>query len=427
MTYIFLDTNIFIHFKAFNDISWETIIQDSNYTIVIAPIVISELDKHKTSSNNKVATKAKNTIDKFRRIRSGDLNINFPINLIGSRPSEEIINQHHLTLTHQDDSLIASIIEYPIESSDEKILVTSDFSLELRMVSFNIKCIVMPEDYRLAPEMDETEKKLKETEKELSEFKNRLPKPTLSFANGSNQLKYNYNKMRFDKDEYRKREMEKVRRNNYHMKKSTENDPYRNLLAIANPFYRVSDSQIEKYNAELDKFYMNSELHLNKEYDYESYLLTCVEIEFFMNNTGTLPAEDIDVQLQFPDGFELVKNLKDEPEKLEVPHRPKSTLDMGKTSFLPDIMPYRTVVKQEDPTLPKLTQLKKTIGYDVIYKLKSLKHGGNVISLGKLFACFDKMENMESFHIDYKLVIGNLSKSIEGKLHIVIDNSGVNV
>jgi len=41
MNYIFLDTNVFIHFKDFDQIDWKNVINsDEDFLITIVPIVI---------------------------------------------------------------------------------------------------------------------------------------------------------------------------------------------------------------------------------------------------------------------------------------------------------------------------------------------------------------------------------------------------
>ena len=50
MKYLFLDTNIFIHFIGFEDIPWKTLLDtDDDVTIVLASIIIREIDGHKDS------------------------------------------------------------------------------------------------------------------------------------------------------------------------------------------------------------------------------------------------------------------------------------------------------------------------------------------------------------------------------------------
>ncbi|RYE05509.1 MAG: hypothetical protein EOP44_04550 [Sphingobacteriaceae bacterium] len=66
MTYLFLDTNIFLHYRAFDEIKWQEQFPDiGEYKLIIASVVIDELDKHKQNPNRKLATRAKKILSKI--------------------------------------------------------------------------------------------------------------------------------------------------------------------------------------------------------------------------------------------------------------------------------------------------------------------------------------------------------------------------
>ena len=55
MKYLFLDTNIFLHFVDFEQIPWADLIGDSEITIVVSDIVAQEIDKHKDTARGKIS------------------------------------------------------------------------------------------------------------------------------------------------------------------------------------------------------------------------------------------------------------------------------------------------------------------------------------------------------------------------------------
>ncbi|MFT3752093.1 MAG: PIN domain-containing protein [Paludibacter sp.] len=60
MKYLFLDTNIFLHFRSFEQIDWSKLIEvDDEYCIVIPEIVIKEIDKIKDTGRGKIQKRAK--------------------------------------------------------------------------------------------------------------------------------------------------------------------------------------------------------------------------------------------------------------------------------------------------------------------------------------------------------------------------------
>ena len=70
MNYIFLDTNVFLHFKNFEDIDWSETIntEQKSICIVIPFIVIDELDKHKYNLNPKISGRIRKLMPKLHKI-----------------------------------------------------------------------------------------------------------------------------------------------------------------------------------------------------------------------------------------------------------------------------------------------------------------------------------------------------------------------
>jgi len=75
MHYIFLDTNIYLHFRYFEDIDREKVTQQlGGYEFVLAPVVFSELDKHKYNNNQSLSKRAKEVVNKlYSTIKKGGL------------------------------------------------------------------------------------------------------------------------------------------------------------------------------------------------------------------------------------------------------------------------------------------------------------------------------------------------------------------
>lgn len=59
MKYLFLDTNIFLHFQYFEQIPWGNLVDDTEFKIIESDIVAWEIDKHKDGSRGKIQKKAK--------------------------------------------------------------------------------------------------------------------------------------------------------------------------------------------------------------------------------------------------------------------------------------------------------------------------------------------------------------------------------
>ena len=54
MKYVFLDTNVFLQFKDFEQIPWGELIGDNDFAIVVSDVVSREIDKHEDSARGAV-------------------------------------------------------------------------------------------------------------------------------------------------------------------------------------------------------------------------------------------------------------------------------------------------------------------------------------------------------------------------------------
>lgn len=126
MTYIFLDSNIFIHFKHFEEINWKNELELNNeFEIVLAPIIIDELDKHKYNPNQRISRRVKKLLPRIENlIVEGKI-------LVTKRPSDSTFTEYNLDKSEQDDCLLATILEFKLNGPDV-VLVTNDTGPRLK-------------------------------------------------------------------------------------------------------------------------------------------------------------------------------------------------------------------------------------------------------------------------------------------------------
>src|SRR5690606_14834536 len=88
---------------------------------------------------------------------------------------------------------------------------------------------------------------------------------------------------------------------------------------------QISDSEYERYNRERDKYFKQCEVYFSDLRAYQQQC--CAELNLFVRNEGGAPAEDVDLLIHFPDGFELYTedDLPEEPEAPRPPSEPLST------------------------------------------------------------------------------------------------------
>ena len=182
MTYIFIDTNIFLHFQDFQKIDWLTEIAVEKCTIVVAPIVLDELDEKKIGTS-RIGNKARQVLNQIERlIDNPQIADNIAFEVILDKPLQNIYEENGLNFLEQDHRLIASIIDFKQKRSVKNIvLCTNDIGPRLRAKQFSIGTLKLSDKYLLPTQESEEEKKLRKLEQENQKLKNRIPELSLRF------------------------------------------------------------------------------------------------------------------------------------------------------------------------------------------------------------------------------------------------------
>jgi hypothetical protein len=66
--FVFVDTNVLLHYQFFDVVDWSAQLGVAHVTLVSAPVVLSELDRHKWAGSRREKARAKSvlkTIDSF--------------------------------------------------------------------------------------------------------------------------------------------------------------------------------------------------------------------------------------------------------------------------------------------------------------------------------------------------------------------------
>jgi len=421
MKHIFLDTNIFLHFQDFEKINWLTESLSEECTIIIAPIVIDELDEKKIGTN-RIATKARKILNRFEELSENEIseiqkNIFFKIEL--SKPSKNIYEINDLNFDEQDHRLIASIIkfknDYPL---DDVLLCTNDVGPRLRAKQFNIGILKLKNKYLLPNQISEEEKKIKKLEQENISLKTRVPKLALLFDNSKEFIKIPVKKNHSENfQEYKQKKIAEIKAK---FSYKEQIDPFKNPLA-AQLNMGLSNQQIKDYNNKIDEFYASYEEKLDEIYEFDKRVDLTFDICLIIKNTGNIPADEIDIHLHFPDGFELIesKDKSKMPELPKPPYKPKNRLDFGFSSLGALSPMYNSIGSDSNFNLNSPT-IKKTNSYDVDFYRKNLKHGykDELEELSLIFADFN---NINNFKIKYQLSAANIPDKIIGELNIVFE------
>lgn len=188
MKYLFLDTNVFLHYNSFEDIPWKELIND-DFTIVITPIVQQELDKHKDQSREKIQKRARKMSSQLFDYLMGKKECRVPIARC-KEPVPTEAERQLIDLSVNDNRIILAALHsgYNIE---DIILVTGDKNNIFRAIDNKLHHLLLDDRFRLKPEKTEEEKRIEELEKQLKDATEKLPNPTIQFIDGSTKMVLN--------------------------------------------------------------------------------------------------------------------------------------------------------------------------------------------------------------------------------------------
>jgi len=130
---IYLDTNVFLHYQPFTQVNWLEIVKAESATIVITPVTIRELNKHKDSHPRpQIKRRAGETIKKLSGLFDSGTTAKLAAEtfvFFEDRDPTIDFASHQLNFNIQDDQLIASILLNKQEAPDEHIVLITSVEL----------------------------------------------------------------------------------------------------------------------------------------------------------------------------------------------------------------------------------------------------------------------------------------------------------
>ena len=327
-----------------------------------------------------------------------------------------------------DDRIIATTLELIADYKNEIIIITSDIGLILKAKSKQIGTHKLSDSLLIKIKKTDEEKKISKLRDKLAIYENRLPRLSLCFIDENDitkLFKIKLKKVEQYSDEQQKNVITELKNNLAYKPKQI--DPSNSNARIVANFSYIHQDEIKRYENDVDKHLKDFELYFKKEWKYRESISRIVEVNFILINEGTAPADDIDIFIHFPDGFEMFDSKKypKKPTHPEEPEPPRTMSELMRRNMDFIIPPHllAPILRSNNFIPPKTSdyspKITKTNSYDIKYKIERLKHGLNV-NLDPVFLLFDSIDSADSFSIDCKIICGNHPESFEEKLHIII-------
>lgn len=430
---VFLDTMIYLHYKSLEEINFIDLLNADLVKIIIPRITIKELDKEKnTSSSDKIKKRAKRVLGKIEKLLKKNSKIRDKVYLEYYQQIPKIdFEKIGLNPDWNDDYLIATIIQYKLENPNENevYLISQDTGPRFSACCFGINVFEMPEKYKLPIEISKLEAENKELKSKLEKLKNALPDLIICFSDSEDNTNHAVFELKKPPDLNKKYIEDKINelKIKYPKMDFPQKDKTKNLMSIYNALLTTSINPIQKeeydrYNKEVDIYLEKYKEYLYKNHNNIVMAYRTIRFELEIRNKGTVPAEDVDIVINFPDGFSLYTedDFPELPEEPDIPQRPMSTFQRL-ANLTPNLMLQDTILNKL-PNIKALStfSLKKTKSYKLTDHFNRIKHY-DFETLPELFLVFDSFESAKSFKCEYKIRPANLPEPIIRELHFIIE------
>jgi hypothetical protein len=184
--FIFPDTNVFMHFKMFDEVEWGSLVGGAPVVLGLTRTVMAELDKHKTdhrsSKKRDRVRKILNKIDAIHETADKAVRKGVRLEKFAFYPRRADVPDG-LDVDRPDDCHIATVLQAVRERNLVARVVSDDGGVRDAATSFGLGAL-KPVD-PLPAELDEHEQEARRLRSELLDLQTKSPKLDVRFRDGS--------------------------------------------------------------------------------------------------------------------------------------------------------------------------------------------------------------------------------------------------
>lgn len=427
--HVFVDANTALHFKRPDQIDWCTLADANEVVLVGAPILLRELEHQKVVNRSRKlrerATDYIKWLHPFVRNPESEVRPGVKWVFIPDEPPIDF-SAERLSETISDDHLIASVLHYTRQSNIDAFVATADLGLEVKLWAREIRVLEFSDDLRLPAQLDPLEQENKNLRLQIARIESRMPKLSVAFEDDTQHHALSIQAA----DHLIPPSLENVQAENPYMSKPGRvADPQDRVTSTFGDIRRltqqfgVSAELVDTFNEELERYFLKYQDYLDHHAEWREAICLHYLVKFVVANEGTAPANNVDLDLFFPEETAPVDedDYPKEPKAPKPPRRPQGIMnprDFGNADYLSSLLPpnlYPTINPNYDG-VPIISENKNLvrIGYS------SLKHGFDFTSEELVFR-FASLNTIQAFSVGYRLSADELPDALEGQLHFYVE------
>ena len=411
MKYLFLDTNVYLHYIDVEEIDWKSLVTGGeDFTIVIPPIVREEINEKKDQARGKIQHRAKKIFSKFANIFLEEKKMKYKYSDCGN-PTNDLFEKYKFNKDTNDDKLLLSALLFD-STKNNVILVSADINILIKAKTNGLAYFRMPNDEKLLnKEKTEEEKEIQRLKEELEVYKNRKPNPQITFEDGSTILKLKKPTPKDLEVEIEKYlEKEKLK---YPCHTFSETDNYLGMT--------LSSIWENEYNKQREEYFGEYKEYIRFIVQNEILSERMKEVKFVVSNfLGTAPTGDMNIFINIPANIKLYSKRSKVRRIRNVPITPqKNGLDRKLLQATANIQPLGSYL--QGPDYEYCWDLSKTLaGNEFSFDESKLNHTlyKNLNIENSLF--IDTL-TCGNFSIDWYISDSALPKPISEKLNVIIE------
>ena len=180
--YLFADTNLFLHYKALNEIDWSVYSDFDQIEIVVCRTVQREIDRLKDGRDGRRSQRARKAASTIREIALNGPQEQKPagprvvLNVYDAmRPKQDL--EDSLDYGQNDDQIIGYLEQFRSDHPEaDARLLTGDSGPILTASNLGIPYAMLDENWRLLPEPDDRDRKIRELSQKVAELAAQEPR-----------------------------------------------------------------------------------------------------------------------------------------------------------------------------------------------------------------------------------------------------------
>ena len=424
---VFVDTQTLLHYQWLDQIDWCSLLATDRVDVILALVVIQELDKHKRDPQKKRRGRARDRFTQIARAlgESGPLRTGVTLRSEHGESLADLVGRG-LDPEVNDDRLIGSVIAFAKANPGARVvLCADDYGLRLKAPHFDVEILSLPDDYELEDEPDPLEAKVKELERKVRLHENRSPKLRVAFKDWKEHIRIElFPPIALTESDIAARvETAGIK----------ECPPYRppvmpsirdlRSISLATIGLVPSGDEIKRYGTERETFLEAIRDYWTKWPEFENRRRLTAELELFVVNDGTAPAKEILLYLHIPDGVDVVDEAPKGLKKPVPPVWPRpfhEALRMSMPNFsLPNIRAPE-IGPPENVSRPTIQRTKSfTVSFEIGKVIQKRRE-----RLDTLYVVFDGFDTARSFAIDYRISSESVPEIVEGQVNVAIEKGG---